>query len=232
MAKRSVTLLIVDGTACREWSVSESVDTYHSKDWQRSSTSWTENWSSIGWEHNSFDGITGGISIHWYTFEIIDEIYKRRNETRHYLSCWWIDSKCGFFVSFQIDLHKRRKVMREMEFLKYLNGKHEKVGVKSVWFGLITIWRKIVWESFNGMEDFRYWSVLQRCLLSSTFYMIIKIRKDNYFKKNKNIHNYTRLLKNFKALPVRYERMNLISFILIKSWSQSQLLINKFTYYR
>lgn len=188
-------------------------------------------WLGTRW-NNSFDGITCGISIHRYTFEIIDEIYKRRNETRHYLSCWWIDSKCGFFVSFQIDLHKRRKVMREMEFLKYLNGKHEKVGVKSVWFGLITIWRKIVWESFNGMEDFRYWSVLQRCLLSSTFYMIIKIRKDNYFKKNKNIHNYTRLLKNFKALPVRYERMNLIPFILIKSWSQNQLLINKFTYYR
>lgn len=43
-------------------------------------------WLGTRW-NNSFDGITGGISIHRYTFEIIDEIYKRRNETRHYLSC-------------------------------------------------------------------------------------------------------------------------------------------------
>lgn len=43
-------------------------DTYHSKDWQRSSTSWTENCHRLvgnTW-NNSFDGITGGISIRRY----------------------------------------------------------------------------------------------------------------------------------------------------------------------
>lgn len=135
-----------------------------------------------------------------------------------------------------------RKVMREMEFLKCL--KKEKGDVKSVWFGLITIWGKIVWKSFNGMEDFRYWSVSFKCFLDRgkkeevkskegkdewlslrKFFRFVSIRIEIYII----IHTFVKKIFN---LYKPCKRMNLIPFILVKPWNQNQLLINKFTYHR
>lgn len=115
---------------------------------------------------------------------------------------------------------------------------------KSVWFGLITIWGKIVWKSFNGMEDFRYWSMSFKCFLDRgkkeevkskegkdewlslrKFFRFVSIRIEIYII----IHTFVKKIFN---LYKPCKRMNLIPFILVKPWNQNQLLINKFTYHR